>query len=229
MVAFYYAKGNGEAETVTALFSGAGFVRPVKTIKQAGELFLGNRLPGVAHPQADLVLGGGEYCAHLFFQSRVFTCIVQENERELAKLLGIPRTHRSGAMSSERVTPCSKARDSKGSRLLQSRSLKFTGEVDWGRGSSSERARKSRFFTSFCMREASSWVFCIQRCWLFMVSSGCERRIFRLARMTVSGVFSSWEASATKAVLLLPGLSGRSKGPPCQEPADDKEQAHASK
>ena len=48
------------------------------------------------------------------------------------------------------------------------------------------------------IRSASSRVFLIQRIWDCTVSSLWVRRMSRFARITVMGVFSSWEASATK-------------------------------
>lgn len=46
------------------------------------------------------------------------------------------------------------------------------------------------------MRSASIWVLSIHWRWLAMVSLPRCRRMALLARMTVSGVFSSWDASA---------------------------------
>ena len=47
------------------------------------------------------------------------------------------------------------------------------------------------------MRSASLCVLSIHWLWLATLRSGCARRMDVLARMTVSGVLSSWDASAT--------------------------------
>ncbi len=58
------------------------------------------------------------------------------------------------------------------------------------------RAKSSMSATRPCMRSASTWVLSIHWRWLAMVSPPRCRKMALLARMTVSGVFSSWEASA---------------------------------
>ena len=108
-----------------------------------------------------------------------------------------PRMTTLFAISLTSVLFCSKATDSKGSTLLQTTSLKLTSESASASCMSSACARKRRLPTSSFMREASACVYSSHLIWLCTVSSRWERTMPILARITVRGVFSSWEASAT--------------------------------
>ena len=107
-----------------------------------------------------------------------------------------PVTVMPGATRLSNVSPCSYATDSKGSRRLITTSLRSKGSIA-GVWAVSALARKSSSSTKVFIRPASSLVFSTHCRWALMVSSRWESRMPVLARMTVRGVLSSWEASAT--------------------------------
>ena len=92
--------------------------------------------------------------------------------------------------------PFSNATDSKGSTALHTASDRFTGRSTVWKRPASARARNSRSSTSFFMRKPSSRVFSTQRRCASTVCPGLDSRMPVLARITVSGVLSSCEASA---------------------------------
>ena len=106
----------------------------------------------------------------------------------------IPLSMAHSHMSSRSKATASNVRASPSTRRL--RSTMPAGPSEAWAPSGAGRARSSISVTRPCMRSASTWVLSIHWRWLAMVPPPRCRRMALLARMTVSGVFSSWDASA---------------------------------
>ena len=115
-----------------------------------------------------------------------------------SRRVAFPRTEMPAATELSQAISRSKATASKESASPSTRRLRFTSGASSPAASSvAGRARSSISATRACMRSASTWVLSTHCIWLATVSPPRRRRMALFARITVRGVFSSWEASAT--------------------------------